>query len=54
MKKVFSILAVVALSTGLYSCEEENSMEETQALYENIGDTLSTDKEIVKTDDRDE
>lgn len=52
MKKVFGILAVVALSAGFYSCDD-SSMEETQALYENVNDTLSpTDGEVVKTDDR--
>jgi hypothetical protein len=53
MKKVFGILAVAVLSVGLYSCEEENPMEETQALYEHTNDTFSpTDGEVVKTDDR--
>tara|TARA_R110002051_G_scaffold140837_5_gene213930 strand:+ start:2163 stop:2321 length:159 start_codon:yes stop_codon:yes gene_type:complete len=52
MKKVFGILAIAALSTGLYSCEAESNIEETQALYEKL-DTNATDGEIVKTDDRD-
>ncbi|MEB8345657.1 hypothetical protein OO010_06340 [Flavobacteriaceae bacterium KMM 6898] len=52
MKKVFGILAIAVLSTGLYSCEAETSMDETQALYETL-DTTATDGSVVKTDDRD-
>ncbi len=36
MKKVVAILAVVTLSVGFYSCEKDNSIEDTQALYENL------------------
>ncbi|MEJ1222124.1 hypothetical protein [Sediminicola sp. 1XM1-17] len=52
MKKVFGILAIAVLSTGLYSCETESNMEETQALYESL-DTNATDGSVVKTDGRD-
>ncbi len=36
MKKVVAILAVVVLSVGFYSCEKDNSAEDTQALYETL------------------
>lgn len=52
MKKVFGILAIVVLSTGLYSCEKDAAMDETQALYETL-DTNATDGCVVKTDERD-
>ncbi|MET6990386.1 hypothetical protein [Sediminicola arcticus] len=52
MKKVFGILAIVVLSTGLFSCEKDTSMDETQALYETL-DMNATDGSVVKTDTRD-
>ena len=52
MKKVFGILAIAALSTGLFSCEKDTNMEETQALYETL-DINATDGCVVKTDGRD-
>lgn len=45
MKKIASILAVVVMSIGMFSCETENNVEETDALYENIIDTSSSDDE---------
>ncbi len=45
MKKVISILAMIVLSIGLFSCEAENNIEETEALY---------DIEIVDATDDDE
>ncbi len=52
MKKVFGILAIAVLSTGLFSCEKDTTMDETQALYETM-DTNATDGSVVKTDGRD-
>jgi|GEM_PF-2439570 len=34
MKKVFSILAVVVMCAGLFSCEAETNLDETQNLFE--------------------
>ncbi|MEE9363378.1 MAG: hypothetical protein V3U92_12340 [Cellulophaga sp.] len=36
MKKVLSVLAIVVMSLGLFSCDADNNAEETQALYENL------------------
>jgi len=34
MKKAASILAVVLMTLGMFSCQPESSVEETQALYD--------------------
>lgn len=34
MKKVLSILAVMTLTVGLFSCEADSNIEETEALFE--------------------
>ena len=34
MKKAVSIFAVVVMALGMFSCQPENSVEETQALYD--------------------
>lgn len=36
MKKAVGLLGVLFLSMGFYSCEEDTTMEETDALYQNI------------------
>ncbi len=51
MKKVVLIAAVVLMSVGVYSCEKDSSMEDTQALYENL-DIDATDDEDQPSDDR--
>ena len=33
MKKVLSVLAIAIFSLGMISCEPENTVEETDALY---------------------
>ncbi|MEM9076605.1 MAG: hypothetical protein AAGC43_06170 [Bacteroidota bacterium] len=43
MKKVFGILAVAVFSMGLFSCEAETNVEETEALFE----TLKIDENSV-------
>ncbi len=53
MKKVISILAVIVLSIGLFSCEAENNIEETEALYDTIENVDSTDGTETETDGRD-
>lgn len=42
MRKVASILAVVVMAIGMFSCQPESSVEETQALYD-IQDTNASD-----------
>ena len=44
MKKVASILAVVVMAIGMFSCQPESSVEETQALYD-IQDTNANDND---------
>ncbi|NAS13416.1 hypothetical protein [Poritiphilus flavus] len=53
MKKVLSIFAVAVMCVGLFSCEDDSSIEETQALYENLSDSDATDGGQVDNDDRD-
>ena len=36
MKKVFGIVAVAVFSLGLFSCEAETNVEETEALFETL------------------
>lgn len=54
MKKVASILAVMALALGMFSCEPETTAQETDALYGTIDNnpTFATDKEDTPSDDR--
>lgn len=42
MKKTLSILALVVMSVGLFSCEAETNVEETNALMAEIGDQEAT------------
>ena len=46
MKKVFGILAVAVFSMGLFSCEAETNVEETESLFE----TLKVDGNSVEGD----
>ena len=34
MKKVASVFAVVVMSVGMFSCEAETNLDETEAVYE--------------------
>ena len=36
MKKVFGIVAVALFSVGLFSCEAETNVEDTEALFETL------------------
>lgn len=47
MKKVFGIVAVAVFSLGLFSCEAETNVEETEALFE----TLKIDENSVDGDE---
>ena len=47
MKKVFGIVAVALFSVGLFSCEAETNVEETESLFE----TLEVDGNAVDGDD---
>ncbi|WP_422860137.1 hypothetical protein ACOKFD_04360 [Flagellimonas sp. S174] len=47
MKKVFGIVAVAVFSLGLFSCEAETNVEETEALFE----TLKVDENAVDGDE---
>lgn len=39
MKKALSIFAVMVFSIGLFSCEADTNIEETDALFENIDES---------------
>lgn len=52
MKKVVCIFAVVAMSVGVYSCESDSNLEETDAVYELHVDALP-DGEHAPSDGRD-
>ena len=56
MKKVASILAVMALTLGMFSCEPENTVQETDALFGTVDNTnpaQATDKEEAPEKPRD-
>ena len=48
MKKVFGIVAVAVFSLGLFSCESETNVQETEALFE----TLKVDQNSVDGDEK--
>ncbi|WP_299536488.1 hypothetical protein [Ulvibacterium sp.] len=52
MKKAASILAIALMGMGMVSCENDNAMEETQALYETLNEDAS-DSNSTKSDPRD-
>ncbi|MFK5972703.1 MAG: hypothetical protein QM485_05435 [Flavobacteriaceae bacterium] len=51
MKKAASIFAVVMMCIGMFSCQPESSVEETQALYD-LQDTNSGGDQYNPTDER--
>ena len=57
MKKVASILAIMALTLGMFSCEPEDTAQETDALYgtidNNTNPTFATDREMQPEKPRD-
>ncbi|WP_165395222.1 hypothetical protein [Flagellimonas allohymeniacidonis] len=36
MKKVFTLIAMAVFTLGLFSCEAETNVEETESLFETI------------------
>ena len=54
MKKAASILTIMALALGMFSCEPETTAQETDALYGTINNnpTLATDKEDTPSNPR--
>ena len=54
MRKVFSILALVILTVGFYSCEAETDVQETEAMFQQLQiDQNATDGDELDPDDRD-
>ncbi|PKA96586.1 hypothetical protein B0O79_0224 [Flavobacteriaceae bacterium MAR_2009_75] len=53
MKKVASIFAVVVMAIGMFSCEAETNLEETEAVYE-LNVDAATDGDDVRQDDRED
>lgn len=43
MRKVAGVVAVVVFALGMFSCQPESSIEETDALYE-LPDTTASEK----------
>ena len=52
MKKVASILAVVVMSIGMFSCEAENNVQDTDAVYD-LNIDASVDGDDIPQDERD-
>lgn len=56
MKKAASILAIMVLTLGMFSCEPENTAQETDALYgtvnNNTNPTQATDEDEIPIDKR--
>lgn len=38
MKKVLSIIAIAVMSMSFFSCQPESTTQETDALYQNVGE----------------
>ena len=57
MKKATSILAVMVMALGMFSCEPESTAQETDALYGAVNDnpapTQATDREEQPEEPRD-
>ncbi|WP_209400026.1 hypothetical protein [Pseudozobellia sp. WGM2] len=53
MKKVASIFAVVVMAIGMFSCEAETNLEETEAVYK-LNVDAATDGDDVRQDDRED
>ncbi|MFD2606692.1 hypothetical protein ACFSSG_14400 [Euzebyella marina] len=52
MKKVASIFAVVVMSIGMFSCEAENNVQDTDAVYD-LNIDASVDGDDIPQDERD-
>ncbi len=52
MRKVVSIFAVAVMTMGLFSCEAETNVSETEALFEGLDDQDATEGNKSQDDDR--
>lgn len=55
MKKLLSIFAIALLTTGLFSCEAETDVQDTEAMVKSISvdiDQSATDGKHSSDDDR--
>nr|WP_293300973.1 hypothetical protein [Allomuricauda sp.] len=55
MKKLLSIFAIALLTTGLFSCEAETDVQDTEAMVKSISvdiDQSATDGKQADDDDR--
>ncbi len=51
MKKVVSIVAVVVMSLGMFSCEAETNVQDTESLFETL-EQDSTDGNAKTNEER--
>ncbi|MDC6363141.1 MULTISPECIES: hypothetical protein [Flavobacteriaceae] len=55
MKKLLSIVAIALLTTGLFSCEAETDVQDTEAMIKNLSvdsDENATDGKYSESDPR--
>jgi len=52
MKKAVSIFAILIMTIGMFSCEAETNLEETDAVYE-LNIDAAVDGDDIKTESRD-
>ncbi len=52
MKKTLSILAVAVMTLGMFSCEAETDVSETEALMAQLEDQEATGGQNANDDDR--
>lgn len=52
MKKTLSILAIAVMTFGMFSCEAETDVQETENLMAELEDQDSTDSDSANADDR--
>ncbi|MBS9463066.1 hypothetical protein KIM67_11650 [Flagellimonas sp. 389] len=53
MKKTLRLFAIAVMTLGIYSCETETDVQETESLFETLEvEIQGTDGEISPNDDR--
>ncbi|WP_165819380.1 hypothetical protein [Flagellimonas aquimarina] len=52
MRKTLSILAIAVMTFGMFSCEAETDVQETENLMASLEDQDSTDSDSSNPDDR--
>lgn len=53
MKKPLCLFAIAVMTLGIYSCETETDIQETESLFETLEvETKSTDGQVSEVDDR--